>query len=90
MTNDNSDRKKLVKRLAIIISFIIASILGINVKDFFPSDSEQGQTSTSILEWLTEDTKTGSQESVDGALIVHMIDVGQGDGFYLYKTVEQP
>ncbi len=85
MTNDNSDRKKLVKRLAIIIIFIIASILGINVKDFFPSDSEQGQTSTSILEWLTEDTKTASQESVDGSLIVHMIDVGQGDGFLLVQ-----
>lgn len=85
MTNGNSDRKRLVKILAIIIILIIASILGINVSDFFPSDSEQGQTSTSILEWLSEDTQTSNQEMVEGALIVHMIDVGQGDSFLLVQ-----
>lgn len=85
MTNGNSDRKRLVKILAIIIILIIASILGINVSDFFPSDSEQGQTSTSILEWLNEDTQTSNQEMVEGALIVHMIDVGQGDSFLLVQ-----
>lgn len=85
MTNGNGDRKKLVKKLAIIIIFIIASMLGINLYDFFPSDSEQGQTSTSILEWLNEDTQTGNQEMVEGALSVHMIDVGQGDSFLLVQ-----
>ena len=85
MTNGNSDRKRLVKILAIIIILIIASVLGINVSDFFPSDSEQGQTSTSILEWLKDDTEIGDQELVEGALTVHMIDVGQGDGFLLVQ-----
>jgi len=67
MANDKSGRKKLANKLTTIIAVIvlvIASLLGIEINQFFPQEPVQ---------------------DVEGALVVHMIDVGQADCFLLVQ-----
>ena len=67
MANGKSGRKKLANKLTTIIAVIvlvIASLLGIDITQFFPQEQVQ---------------------DVEGALVVHMIDVGQADCFLLVQ-----
>ena len=70
MSNGKNGRKKLVEVLAVIIILIISAIFGV---DIIPKEDNETQTSEIIV------------QEVDGALMLHMIDVGQADSFLLIQ-----
>lgn len=70
MANGKSDHK-LVKTLAIIILVVIASFFRIDVTDVIPEE--------------TINSTTDGATTVEGELIVHMIDCGQADSFLLVQ-----
>ena len=78
MANGKSERKKLAKLLTTIIAIIIlvvASIIGIDIVELVPDNTVQ----------TTQPETTGKVQDVEGALVVHMIDVGQADCFLLIQ-----
>ena len=73
MSNGKSGRKKLVELLASIIILVIASMLGINISDIIPNQSNEQQLVT-------------NDSNVEGNLMLHMIDVDQADSFLLIQN----
>ena len=79
MANGKSGRKKLVKKLittiiALVIVFV-ASLFGIDLTGEIPNE-----TTTPTHQEVSQPV-----QNVEGQLIVHMIDVGQGDSFLLIQ-----
>lgn len=72
MSNGKSGRKNLVKTILGIIILVIASLLGIEI---FPQESSNN----------TNESTVEQQQTVEGELQVHMIDVGQADCFLLVQ-----
>lgn len=76
MSNGKGDGKKFLSKVIIFILVIIGSVFGINVFDMLENDDINNQ------ETLGETiNQIESQDCVDGALIVTMLDVGQADCF---------
>ena len=72
MSNGKSGRKNLVKTILGIIILVIASLLGIEI---FPQESSNNTNESTVVQ----------QQTVEGELQVHMIDVGQADCFLLVQ-----
>lgn len=78
MANDKRERKNtLVKKLAVAIILAILAILGFDVENIIPNETQTVET----------EVQTDVQVS-EGVLEVHMIDVGQGDCFLLIQDGE--
>lgn len=84
MSNDKSGRNKLVKGLITIIIIIVATLLGINIDNIFPDETTQGGGTETTIGGQTND----QDKEIEGELMVHMIDVGQADGFLLVQNGE--
>ena len=81
MANDKSERKKtLVKKLAIAIILVILAVLGVDIENIIPNETNEIQN-------VQTEVETNVQESGE-VLEVHMIDVGQGDAFLLIQDGE--
>lgn len=72
MSNGKSGRKNLVKTILGIIILVIASLLGVEI---FPQESNNNSNESTVEQ----------QQTVEGELQVHMIDVGQADCFLLIQ-----
>lgn len=86
MANGKNGRKKTLTTVVVIIVLVIASIFGIDVTQWFSTDSGE-ETTITQQGTSSEGKESGEQviQNAEGQLILTMIDVGQADSFFFQK-----
>lgn len=80
MANDARERKNKLVKLALTIILVVLAILGVDIENIIPNESNETQT-------VQTEVQTDTQDSEE-VLEVHMINVGQGDSFLLIQNGE--